>query len=141
VADDVDPSNCKLGGDDGMGFGWGNQTVYKIGVNWDFNKEWSFRAGFNYGKAPQRDNEVDNDQALFNMLAPAVTEKHATIGASYRPSNNIEWSFNYSHAFSNTVKGPSAFGPTGDPDIDKNIDSVSLDMEINTFGVSFAYKL
>ena len=141
VADDVDPKNCKLGGDDGMGFGWGDQTVYKIGFNYDYNKAWSFRAGFNYAKAPMKSNEKQNDQVLFNMLAPAVNEKHLALGASYRPNDNMEWSFNYLHAFSNTIKGPSAFGPTGDPSIDKNIDSVSVDMDINSYGVSFGYKM
>ena len=87
------------------------------------------------------DNERNGDQVLFNMLAPAVSEKHATLGASYRPNKNMEWSFNYSHAFSNTIKGPTAFGPTGDEEIDKNIKSTSIDMEINTIGVSFAYKM
>jgi long-chain fatty acid transport protein len=141
VPDDIDPKNCKLGGDDGMGFGWDDQTVYKIGLNYDWNKEWSFRAGYNYGEAPMDDNEKNGDQVLFNMLAPAVSEHHATLGASYRPNKNMEWSFNYSHAFSNTIKGPTAFGPTGDEEIDQNVKSTSIDMEINTFGVSFAYKM
>jgi long-chain fatty acid transport protein len=136
VADDIDPGNCKLGGNDGMGFGWQDQWVYKVGLNYDFNTRWSFRAGYNYGKSP-----IPEDQVLFNMLAPATVEQHATIGASYRPSRNIEWSFNGMHAFENTVKGPSAFGPTGDPNIDKNVKSTALTMKQWSLGVSFAYKL
>ena len=136
VADDIDPANCKLGGNDGMGFGWHDATAYKLGVNYDYNKNWSFRTGWNYGKTP-----VQEDQVLFNMLAPAIVEHHLTLGASYRPSKSIEWSFNFVHGFSNTIRGPSAFGPTGDPLVDVNVDSVALEMEINTFGVGFAYKM
>ena len=84
--DGQNPSLCNLGGNDGMGFGWDDQTVYKLGINYDYNKTWSFRGGVNYGKSP-----IQNHEVLFNMLAPATVEWHATIGASYRPSPNIEW--------------------------------------------------
>jgi len=136
VADDVDPKNCKLGGDDGMGFGWNDAIAYKVGFNYDYNKRWSYRAGYNYGKTPIQENQV-----LFNQLAPATVEHHITLGTSYRPNKNMEWSMNFMHAFSNTVKGPSAFGPTGDPNVDKHIDSTSLNLKITSLGISFAYKM
>lgn len=136
VPDDVDPENCKLGGDDGMGFGWQDQWVYKAGFNYDYNTNWSFRAGYNYGKSP-----IPDDQVLFNMLAPATVEHHATVGFSYRPSKNIEWSFNGMHAFEKTIKGPSAFGPTGDENIDKDVDSIAISMRQWSLGASFAYKM
>jgi len=136
IADDVDPDNCKLGGNDGMGFGWQDQMVYKVGVNYDYNSKWSFRTGYNYGKSP-----IPDDQVLFNMLAPATVEHHVTVGFSYRPSKSIEWSFNGMHAFKNTIKGPSAFGPTGDANIDKNVDSVAISMRQWSLGLSFAYKM
>lgn len=136
VPDDIDPDNCKLGGDDGMGFGWKDQLIYKVGLNYDFNSRWSARAGYNYGKSPIRESQV-----LFNMLAPATVEHHATIGISYRPSRTVEWSFNGMHAFKNTIKGPSAFGPTGDETVDQNVDSIALTMEQWALGLSFAYNL
>jgi long-chain fatty acid transport protein len=130
-----DGSNtCELGRDDGMGFGWQDQTVYKIGFNYDYNSAWSFRAGYNYGKAPMPKNQV-----LFNFLAPAVTEHHATAGLSYRPNKNIEWSANYVHAFKNTIKGATALGPTAGLPV--NGSNASIDMYINSFGVSFGYKM
>lgn len=125
----ADPPVCQLGGDLGMGFGWDDATVYKIGLNYDYNKEWSFRVGYNYGETPIQPSEV-----LFNMLAPAVVEHHATIGASYRPSRNMEWSANFTHAFENTVSGPTAFG-------NRPGDDAELSMYINTLGVSFAYRM
>lgn len=131
--DGLDPDRCKLGGDDGMGFGWEDQTAYKLGFNYDHNSRWSYRAGINYGKTP-----IQEDQVLFNMLAPATVEWHLTLGASYRPSPNVEWSFNFLHAFENVIKGPTAFGPEGVAVVGEN---ASIGMRINTLGVSFAYKL
>jgi long-chain fatty acid transport protein len=128
--DDAVPG-CKLGGDYGMGFGWRDATAYKIGFNYDYNPSWSFRAGFNHGDTP-----IQKDQVLFNMLAPATVEDHITVGASYRPSKNIEWSFNAMHAFENTISGPTAFS-----NLAPGVDNASISMEINTFGVSFGYSM
>ncbi|MGB5260827.1 MAG: outer membrane protein transport protein [Gammaproteobacteria bacterium] len=130
-------NSCILGADDGMGFGWDDADVFKVGINYDYNDKWSFRAGYNYAESP-----IQEDQVLFNFLAPAVTEHHLTLGASYRPDKNIEWSFNYSHAFSNTIKGQTALGPNGSafPVVSPNTNG-AIDMEINTFGVSFGYSL
>jgi len=127
-------NSCLLGRDDGMGFGWDNADVYKVGFNYDYNTAWSFRAGYNYAESPIPDNQV-----LFNFLAPAVVEHHATLGASYRPNKNMEWSFNYMHAFDNTQKGPTALGPTAGLPV--NGENASIRMHINSFGVSFAYKM
>jgi long-chain fatty acid transport protein len=124
-----DPAICQLGGDLGMGFGWSDATAYKIGLNYDYSDAWSFRIGYNHGDTP-----IQNDQVLFNMLAPATVEDHITLGASYRPNRNIEWTANLVHAFENTVSGPTAFGNLPG-------DDASISMEINTFGVSFAYIL
>ena len=131
--DGIDPDRCKLGGNDGMGFGWKDQTVFKLGFNYDHNSRWSYRAGVNYGKSP-----IPDDQVLFNMLAPATVEWHATLGASYRPSQNVEWSFNYMHAFENVIKGPTAFGPTGEPVVGEN---ASIAMRQNSLGISFGFKM
>jgi long-chain fatty acid transport protein len=131
----IPPGFDKTGADNGLGFGWDDANVYKIGLNYDYNKNWSFRAGYNYAETPIKD-----DQVMFNFLAPAVTEHHATIGASYRPNRNMEWSFNYMHAFSNTIKGPTPFPPEGTTG-GVNGENGSIDMHINSIGVSFGYSM
>jgi len=88
----------------------------------------------NYGETP-----IQEDQVLFNFLAPAVNEHHATLGLSYRPSDNIEWTANYMHAFKNTVKGPTALGPTAGLPVKG--ENGAIDMYINSLGISFAYKM
>jgi long-chain fatty acid transport protein len=71
----------QLGLEHGGGFGWKDQTVYKLGVNYKYNKYWDLRAGFNYGKSP-----IPNDQLAFSILAPAIVEKHYTLGFTYNPN-------------------------------------------------------
>jgi long-chain fatty acid transport protein len=117
----------RLGNDDGLGFGWEDQTVYKIGAIYDFNKDWTFRAGWNYGES-----QIDesNGEILMSIMAPAVTENHLTLGATYNPSKAMELSFSYVHAFKAKQDGPTGIGGTGE-----------LSMYQNSFGVSFGYKL
>lgn len=67
-----------LGMPEGAGFGWKDQTVYKLGVAYKPNDNWTLRAGYNYGKMP-----IDKDQLLFSVLATATTEQHYTAGFTY----------------------------------------------------------
>jgi long-chain fatty acid transport protein len=100
--------SCKLGGADGLGFGWVDQTIYKIGVDWSINEKWNARMGWNYGKSP-----IQEDQVLFNMLAPATPEHHLTFGGGYYFTEDVSLDANVMIAFLNTIKGPTAFGPGG----------------------------
>ena len=112
-----------------MGFGWLDQNIVKVGVNYDINKMWSVRAGYNYGEGV-----IPDDQILFNILAPAVVKHHVTLGGSYRPNKNIEWSASYSHAFEETVSGPTSFSNRAPGE-----DNAAASLYIDTLGVSFAY--
>ena len=114
--------------------GDGMWMAYKVGVHYDYSDKWDFRAGYNYGKSP-----IPDDQVLFNFLAPATVEHHMTFGASYRQSKNIEWSFNFMHAFENTIKGPTAFGPTGAPVLKG--ENGSIKMKQTAVGVSFGFEM
>ncbi len=89
-------SPYKTGLDQGMGFGWQNQDVYKLGVDYRYDKNWTFRAGYNYGKSP-----IPNDQITFNLLAPATTEKHYHVGLTYRFGDDNELTLAYWHAARN----------------------------------------
>ncbi|RRQ21450.1 OmpP1/FadL family transporter [Thiohalobacter thiocyanaticus] len=123
---------CQLGGKLGWGFGWENQTVYKLGIAYDYNSQWTFRVGYNYAESPIQENEI-----LFNTLAPATVEKHVTFGLSYRPVShpNLEISANYMHAYKNTIKGKAAF-PAGAVAGD-----AAASMYQNSLGVTIGYKL
>jgi long-chain fatty acid transport protein len=82
-----------LGKNDGWGFGWDDIWVFKAGLNYDYNSRWSLRAGVNHGENP-----IDDDQNLFNILAPGVVETHITAGFSYRPARSSEWTVTFMRA-------------------------------------------
>lgn len=121
-----------LGTSNGLGFGWDNQTVYKLGLSYDYNRHWTFRAGFNYAKSP-----IDDDQNLFNVISLAVVEKHATVGFSYRPNERNELTFAYMRAFpeeqSFTFNANANLGAGPFPV------SFSTDIEMDQHALEFSY--
>jgi long-chain fatty acid transport protein len=116
-----------LGKPQGLGFGWSDQTVFKVGVAYDYNPKWTLRTGWNYGKSPI---DEKNGEILFGIVAPAVVQNHLTLGATYKPTTKMEWSFSYIHAFKYEQEGPTLIGDTG-----------KLRMYQDALGVSFGYKL
>jgi long-chain fatty acid transport protein len=129
----------QMGSDNGYGFGWENQTVYKLGVDYAYNDQWTLRAGVNYGKSPIPDN-----QNLLNVVAPGVVETHATLGFTYAPVKNNEISVAYMHAFrkdqsytynnaSTSALVPNGFGPQS---YDANIGMSENSLEVS-YGIKF----
>lgn len=98
-------SEC-LGGDQGVGFGWDDMTIYKFGIQWESNPDWTWRAGYSYGEQPIPDSEV-----LFNIIAPGVIEQHITAGFTWKTNSNQELNFALMRALSNTVEGPNPLDP------------------------------
>jgi len=88
---------------------WDDQWVYAIGVEYAVDAMNTLRAGFNYGKSPVPD-------ANLNPLFPATVEKHLTLGYGL---NLGQWAINlaYEHAFektqtnNNTNQQVNQFGP------------------------------
>ena len=58
--------------------GWGDQWVFKVGVQVSPVEKLKLRAGYNYGKMP-----LDPHCAFENLAFPAVSEHHVSIGAGY----------------------------------------------------------
>lgn len=121
----TDPSK-ELGNDNGMGFGWTDQTVYKLGVQYGVNKRLQLRAGYNYGKSP-----IPNDQVTFNTLAPATVERHYTAGFTYKANENLEVTGTYLYAASHNQ---TACGQ----DI---LNCVQIGMHQNMFAMSLGWVL
>jgi long-chain fatty acid transport protein len=97
------PGQTLLGTDDGLGFGWENANVYKFGLEWDYSREITFRAGYSQSNAI-----FSSSQALFNVLAPAVVTKHITAGISYYIDPKNEISLALWHAPKKIVHGTNA---------------------------------
>lgn len=123
---DPNRTDKQLGKDQGMGFGWKDQTVYKIGINYGVNSRLQLRAGFNYGKSP-----IPDDQITFNLLAPATVEKHYTVGFTYKANDNLELTGSYLYA-----------APHSQSNCNQNIiDCASFNMHQNMFAFSAGWVL
>ena len=120
------PSWC-LGTPGGLGFGWQNQTVYKFGVAYQLNPQWTLKAGYNYGKSP-----IPNTQIAFNTLAPAVVEQHYSAGFTWKsPDSPLEVSGFYMRVPNNTQCGTNL----------QIITSGCIKMDQNYLGVSLGWDL
>ena len=117
----------ETGNDQGMGFGWKNQTVYKLGVQYGVNNRLQVRAGYNYGKSP-----IENDQLTFNILAPGMVEHHYSLGFTYRQSEELEITGMYMYAASNSQTSPAFQNIVG---------SATANMHQNVFGLSLGWVL
>jgi long-chain fatty acid transport protein len=122
----VSPAVNALGKDGGLGFGWQNQTVFKFGLAYDMSDKVVLRTGWNYGKSPI---PSDNGALLFSIVAPATTQNHFTLGATYRSDPTTEWNFMYMYAFGYTQSGPAYIG---------NI--AEIGMRQNSLGITYGMK-
>ena len=84
----------RLGGAKGLGFGWDNLSVYKIGAIYKPNERLTWRAGWNHCE-----KLVPDSQALLAPLVPAPMQNDMTAGLSYRLAGGHEISIAYMHSF------------------------------------------
>ncbi|OJZ09882.1 MAG: hypothetical protein BGP20_00480 [Thiobacillus sp. 63-78] len=116
------------GNDQGMGFGWKDQTIYKFGVNWGMNERLQVRAGYNYGKSP-----ILDDQLTFNTLFPVTTDKHYTLGFTYKATDELEITGTY-------MRAPRASQHS--PNLRQNVvGAVDIGMEQQLFALSLGWVL
>jgi long-chain fatty acid transport protein len=93
------------GDSDGPGFGWRDQTVYRLGLAYQATDSLTLRAGYN-----DASQVLDSRDGYLGMLAPAANHRHVTLGASYRLANGNELSFAYARSFKDKVHG-DGLGP------------------------------
>lgn len=87
----------RLGADDGIGFGWTDESVFKLGAVWRATDRCTLRAGWNHGSS-----QIPNREALINLIAPATINDNVAIGGSWVFGSLGELSFTYMHAFKKT---------------------------------------
>ncbi|MCP5277971.1 MAG: outer membrane protein transport protein [Thiobacillus sp.] len=114
------------------GFGWDDQTVFKLGVSYKHRNDLTLRAGLNYGKQPidvatvAVPGDITSD---LNTLAPGVVETHLTLGFTKDLSADSSITGAYMHAFKKEVSGVGAF-----------LGASTLEMSQNSFGLSYNKK-
>ena len=106
-------------------FGWENQTVYALGVEYILDRL-ALRFGYNYGKNPIANNldttpvftgGPENGHVLntFNhVMFPAITEQHYTAGFGYTFSKHVLLDMAFTFATSPDVTVPAATTGLGD---------------------------
>lgn len=118
LVDNLANPSTRLGTSRGTGFGWKNQTFYRVGIDWTFNENLTFRMGYRHSGTPIR-----KSQTATNLMTSEVSQDYITVGASWRPmyctdfcSNwaflrNGEFSLYYAHGFSHTLHGSATSIP------------------------------
>lgn len=96
------PAYC-LGGKSGLGFGWDNMDVFKLGARWKQSDRWTFFGGVSYNS----DLLQSNRQALFNVLTPATVRWHATLGATYSPNKHNQFNLAFAYMPRAEIDGQS----------------------------------
>jgi long-chain fatty acid transport protein len=115
-----------LGESGGAGFGWADINVWKLGVEYKHDNQWTFRGGWNHG-----DNPISSSDVEFNTIAPGVITDHLTLGFTYTVASGNEVTMTYMHAFENNVTGSSPFfGGTDE-----------IKMYQNALGIQYSWKM
>ncbi|WP_169577464.1 OmpP1/FadL family transporter [Sinimarinibacterium sp. CAU 1509] len=76
-----------MGSDNGPGFGWQDQDIYKLGLVWNLTPTLTLRGGYSHAS-----QIVARTETLFNLLAPVVGQDHYTAGASWQSKSGWELS-------------------------------------------------
>jgi long-chain fatty acid transport protein len=117
-----------LGNEASAGFGWNDVNVYKLGMAWKVNPDWTFRAGYSKANQPIPDSEV-----LINILAPGVIEQHMTFGVSHALANRPgRFNVGVMYAPAKTVRGANPMEAPGQQQIELKMSEWELE-----FGYSF----
>jgi long-chain fatty acid transport protein len=128
----ADPSAC-LGGSNGAGFGWQNVNAYKIGFEYQYNRELTLRAGYSHS-----DNPIESQDVTFNILAPGVVQDHVALGFTYKTKTGGELTMFYMHAFEEKVTGPSLFNNFTPPGVSAGTETIK--MYQNSLGIAYGWN-
>lgn len=121
-------TSSPLGAATGAGFGWKDINVYKAGVQYKANADWTLRAGYS-----QADQPIPSSEVLFNILAPGIIERHITAGFS-KSLQNAPGRFNFAlmYAPNKTVRGANPLEVPGQQQIS---------LKMHEWEVEFGYSL
>lgn len=78
---------------------WGEQYVFKAGIEYDLTEKVKLRAGYNYGKNP-----LDSSRAFENIAFPAIAEHHITAGTGIMLSKSTALNIGFMYAPEATLK-------------------------------------
>lgn len=105
----------KFGSKTGAGFGFPNQWIWRVGLEWRVNPVWAFRIGWRHNMALSR-----RSQTLLNALTQDCVEDYFTFGTSWNITICNEVSTFFAYGVQKKIKGensiPKVFG-NGEADL------------------------
>jgi long-chain fatty acid transport protein len=128
-------SSQSLGGDDGVGFGWRDVNIIKIGAEYVYSDALTLRAG-----AAHNSDAFAGTETLFNILAPAVVDTHLSVGATYTVTPAMSWNFAFTHAFASDISGSSPNHSATNLGGSATVHPIKLQMYQNDLEIGFTYK-
>ena len=136
-------SGC-LGANDGAGFGWEDTNVWKLGMEYKYTPKLTLRAGYSHTNSPIKGSDCSTmtncGEVVFNILAPAVIEDHATLGFTYTLASGNELTMAYMHAFENNVSGVDPFfPPLGTPGSTAGVTNIKMHQD--SLGIQYSWKM
>jgi long-chain fatty acid transport protein len=129
-------NQAPLGSSNGPGFGWTDVDVWKVGVEYKYDRNLTLRAGYNHS-----DNPVTPANVTFNILAPGVVQNHYTLGFTYQLDKDSEITMAYTYAANNSVSGPSFFNSFSPPLPPGGGGTEKIQMHQNSIGIAWAMRL
>lgn len=95
-----------LGNDNGFGFGWKDQNIYRLGLHHVASPRWTWRAGVNYSPS-----HIAASQMTFALLSPAFIERSVHMGVTHRLAGGDEISAAAFRGFKEKLEGATPLGP------------------------------
>jgi long-chain fatty acid transport protein len=105
-----DPAGAPLGSENGTGFHWDNNTIYRGSVAWNATPRLTTRVGIAYGKRPYDDGDANTSS--LNLFAPNPHYQW-TAGFTYLAGAKDELHLAYGKYVNSKFSGESATGPIG----------------------------
>jgi long-chain fatty acid transport protein len=120
-----DPNNAsgRLGADGGLGFGWKDVDIAKLGLQWKKSPKMTLRAGYSHSS-----KLFDGGQALFNILAPATIRDHFSFGGTYAMNANNRVNFAVTRSLNETIEGSN---PVFTPGQTGSVEMEQIELELS----------
>lgn len=119
-----------FGGSAGVGFGWDDIDIYRLGYQWKSSPDMTWRVGY-----INNDNPISSSEVFFNILAPGVQEQHFTFGFTKQMDKANELTFAAMYSPESDVSGSGASVNPVNPD-----QTIELKMKQYELGVAWGWK-
>lgn len=104
-------------------FGYRNQDVFRVGVSYDLNSDWTLRGGASFAR-----RQIASEHTAANLLVSAINSNAYSLGASRRFSGGAELTVGAEYDYGDRLDGSGA--STGS----------SIDTETVVFSLSYGKK-